>query len=126
MAVVNKNGVPSLASLLPQQGDRPSYMAAEDIEAGDACRITAAGVVRSIGAEDVDGFAAKSASEGESLTLFINQRIYYGSGLTPGASLYLDTVTAGALNTTVGAGANAKPVARVVDTDKIQVLQRFA
>jgi hypothetical protein len=128
MAVVAKGTrKPSVCSLNGPQSNFDPQIAAEDIEAGDACRGTPAGVVRSIGDDPIDGYAAKDASASDPVTLVHGERMRYGSGLTVGTNLYLDTVTAGRLNTTAGAAGtmNAQPAARVVQTDVIQLLQRF-
>lgn len=124
--LVDKAGTPSLCSLNGQQADFDPQIAAEDIEAGDACRNTAAGAVRSVDDDEIDGYAAKDASAGDPVTLIHGQRMRYGAGLAVGTSLFLDAAQAGRLNTTRGAGLNAVPAARVVAPDVIQLLQRFA
>lgn len=126
--LVDKGGTPSVCSLNGQQADFDPQIAAADIEAGDACRITAAGAVPSVANENIDGYAAKDATDGDPVTLIHGQRMRYGAGLTPGTNLYLDAALPGRLNTTAGAGgtANAVAAARVVGPNVIQLLQRFA
>lgn len=126
MAIVAIGTRQKLSSLNPPQGNIiAGNYAAEDIAYGAPCRIAADGVHNSIGVDDVDGFALKEASAGEPVSLLKGgERMRYGTGLAVGTNLYLDTGTAGRLNTTQGATLNATRVARVVESNVIAVYER--
>lgn len=128
MAAVAKSGTPSLATLDP--GSEcfvgSNLVAGEDVAAGDACYIKGSdGLVwRSVGtaaneASKVHGYAAKVAKSGRAITLMADVVFHYGSGLTPGASYYLDTA-AGGLNTVATTGGTT-PVAHAVDSTRVRV-----
>ena len=126
MAIVAEGTRKKLSSLNPPQGNViAGHNAAAEITYGMPCRITAAGVVPSVGAEDVDGFALGETGIGEPISLLKGgERLRYGSGLAVGTNLYLDPATPGRLNTTQGAGDNATRVARVIEPHVIAVYER--
>lgn len=124
MALVSKSGTPSLSTVMPQQSNviGSGSRAGETISAGDACFIASTGLVwRCEG--DVEakavahGIAARDAASGEAVTLYRYVEFHYGSGLTPGAPLYLSD-TAGALDTDPATIDNG-PVAFAVDATRI-------
>lgn len=125
MALIAKSGTPSLASVLPPQSCivGSGLKTGEDIAAGDVCYIAADGtVMRSNGTADnaaavARGIAAREAKSGEAVTLYRNVEFHYGSGLTPGADLYVGA-TAGRLDDGATTGGTA-PVAFVVDSSRI-------
>lgn len=125
MALIAKSGTPSLSSVLPPQNCiiGSGLKAGEDIAAGDVCYIASDGtVMRSNGtaanaAAQADGIAAREAKSGEAVTLYRNVTFHYGSGLTPGARLYVGA-TAGRLDDASTTGGTA-PVAFVVDGSRI-------
>lgn len=105
MATITKVGSPSLTSVLPPQNTTiVGLYAGEDIAAGDVCYINAdATIMRSSGVQ-VDplnptdselaaarayGIALTSAAAGEAITISRNINLRYGTGLTPGARLYV-------------------------------------
>ena len=125
MALIAKSGTPSLASPHPTGGDLiRGLKAGEAIEAGDVCYIADDGtIMRSVGTADdakavAFGIAAGKTPAGEAVTLFRNVSIHYGSGLTPGAPLYVGA-TAGRLDDGATTGGTAV-VARVIDATRIQ------
>jgi hypothetical protein len=128
MAVIAKSGTPSLSSVLPGQDKTISgLLAGEAIAAGDACYINADGkVYKSTGAAanaaaKVDGFAAREAGIGEAVTLVFDVNFRYGSGMTPGARIYL-AATAGLIDNAATTGGTA-PIGFCVDATRIRVWQ---
>jgi hypothetical protein len=126
MALVAKNGTPSLASETPKGANRINgLLAGEDITAGDACYINADGTVRlsngtaNNAAAVFRGMAAGNAKTGEAITVYRNVTFHYGSGLTPGASYYV-AATAGRLDTATTTGGTTE-VAYAVDATRIYV-----
>lgn len=129
MADIAKSGTPSLSSVLPGQDKTISgLLAGEAIAAGDACYIKSDGKVwKATGAAanaaaKVDGFAATAAPVGEAVTLVFDVNFYYGSGMTPGARIYLSGATAGAIADAASTGGTA-PVGFVVDATRVRVWQ---
>jgi hypothetical protein len=73
-------------------------------------------------AAELDGFTGKSYAAGEPVTLWGRGIIFeYGTGLTPGAVLYIGT-TAGRLDTAATTG-DAVGVARVISATHIRVIR---
>ncbi len=130
MADVSKSGTPSIATLGPIPGANklPTLTAGEALAAGDACYIKSDGKVwKSTGAAanaaaKVDGFTPYAVASGETVTLFFNLTLNYGSGLTPGASYFLSGATAGALADAASTGGTA-PVAFAIDATRVYVFQ---
>lgn len=130
MAEIAKSGTPSLATVGPDPGacKLPTLLAGENIAAGDACYIKSDGLVwRSTGAAvaaaaKVDGFAPTKANAGEPITLVYHVALNYGSGLTPGARLYLSGATVGGLADAASIGGTA-PVGFAIDATRIFALQ---
>lgn len=124
MTLIVKAGTPSLSSVQPSQNNQiVGLLAGEKIAAGDVCYIASDGTVKlSDGTEagaaaEADGIAAMAAAAGEAVTLYRHVNFHYGSGLTPGARLYVGT-TAGRLDDAPTTGGIA-PVAFVVDGTRI-------
>lgn len=125
MVAIAKVGTPSLASLTPGQDKTINgLVAGEAIAAGDACYINAADgkAWRSTGtavnaAAKVRGYALGPAGVNEPVTLVYDVVMRYGSGLTPGADVFLDTA-AGGLNTAATTGGTA-PIGWVRDATRI-------
>lgn len=128
MATIAKAGIPSLASVLPPQNQQlAGLLAGEAIAAGDACYIKTDGKIwRSIGtavnaAAKCDGFALEACNVGEAVTIMWDVNLKYGSGMTPGARLFVSG-TAGALDDVATVGGTA-PVGYVVDGTRVHVFQ---
>lgn len=126
MAAIAKSGTPSFSSLLVPQKDRlTGLLAGEALSAGDACYIASGGtVMKATGtaanaAAKVRGFAAQDTASGEAVTLIMDANWRYGAGLTPGASVFLDT-TAGGLNDAATTGGTA-PIGFVIDATRIRL-----
>jgi hypothetical protein len=127
MAAITKSGTPSLTTVLPGAGHRvgSGLLAGEAIAAGDPCYIKndgkawlATGAAANAAAK-VAGFAAVAAAVGEAVTLYTDVEFRYGSGLTPGAQVFLGA-TAGALADAASTGGTA-PIGLVVDATRIRV-----
>lgn len=132
MVTINKSGTPSLTSVLPPQNTTiVGLYAGEAIAAGDVCYINADGtIMRSSGAQvdslnptdaelaaaRADGIALMAASSGEAITIARHINMRYGSGLTPGARLYVGE-SAGSLEDAPSDGGTA-PVAFVLHDGK--------
>jgi hypothetical protein len=130
MTLVAKSGTPSLSSLTPPQNDQiAGLVAGEDIAAGDVCYIHSDGTVRrSNGTADnaaavAVGIAPTKAQSGQAVTLYRNVRFDYGSGLTPGAPLYV-AATAGRLDTATTTGGLV-PVAFCVTATRIHFVGTY-
>jgi hypothetical protein len=127
MADIAKSGTPSLSTtLLPNNCTLGGRLAGEAIAAGDACYIKSDGKIwKSTGAAanaaaKVRGYAFKAASVNEAVTLVWDVRFNYGSGLTPGAEVYLSGATAGALADAASTGGTAA-IGHVVDATRIEL-----
>jgi len=128
MAAVTKVNKPSLCSSLPPQSQQIAGLrAGEALGAGDACYINSSGVVmRSTGAAanaaaKVRGYAAEDCALGEAVTLFFDVNFAYGSGLTPGADVYLSGTTPGGLDTAASTGGTA-PIGYCIDATRIHLM----
>lgn len=106
-----------------------SLIAAEDLPAAAACHINSDGeVVQSNGTANdadahVDGFTPTDYKAGEPVTLYgRGVRFHYGSGLTPGANLYL--ATADGLLSDAATTGGTKPIARVISATDIVVFDK--
>jgi hypothetical protein len=127
MAAVAKSGTPSLSTRNPCPGHYvgSNLLTGEAISAGDPCYVKSDGKVwRSIGttadaAAKVDGWAAGAAALGEAVTLLTDVEFHWGSGMTPGARLYL-SLTAGTLSDATTAGGTGA-VAKAIDATRIRV-----
>jgi hypothetical protein len=126
MAEITK-GTASLASQTPPQHTRLSgLVAGEDLADCDACYIKNDGKVwRSTGAAanaaaKVRGFTFIRAKAGEAVTLVWDVNFRYGSGLTPGADLFLSGTVAGGLADAASTGGTA-PIGYVIDAGRIAV-----
>lgn len=103
--------------------------AGEDLDAAAPCYIKAADglVYMSNGtaaneAAGTDGFTPRAVKEGQPVTLSgKGSRFRYGSGLTPGAKLYIGA-TAGRLDTAATTG-DAVGVAKVINATDIRVIR---
>lgn len=126
MADITKVGTPSLSSVLPPQNCQISgLLAGEALGAGDLVYIKSDGtVMKSDGdsanaAAKCDGFAARAAAVGEAVTIMRNVTMRYGSGMTPGARVYVST-NAGLISDATTTGGTA-PVGFVVDATRIHI-----
>ena len=130
MAEISKVGTPSISTALPDGGDKVTgLLAGEALGAGDACYILAADgkVYRSTGASiaaaaKVRGFAARPAVAGDPVTLFVRANWRYGTGLSPGADVYLSGAVIGGLADAPSTGGTA-PVGFVVDATRIHLVR---
>lgn len=127
MAAVTLTGTPSLATVVPCQAHQiPGLLAGEAIFAGALCYIKSDGKVwlatgaAANAAAKVRGMAMQAAAVGESVTLYHGVRVRYGSGMTPGADLFLST--GGLIVDTATTGGTA-PIGFVVDATRIDVFQ---
>lgn len=123
MAVITKVGTPSLSSLLLSPENKISgLLAGEAIGPGDPCYVKNDGKVwKSLGAgvnaaAKVRGYALAAAQVGEAVTLMRQGEQRYGSGLTPGADVFL--AVAGGFDTAATTGGTA-PIGYAIDTTRI-------
>lgn len=131
MAAITRVGTPSPSSDIPQNC-KLTLPAGEAISAGDCCYIKSDGKFwRCEGDADAAaaqfyGMATAAASAGEPVTCAHSIRFRYGSGMTPGASVFLDpTATTG---DGLIADANAtvtQPIGLVIDATRIEIFQPF-
>jgi hypothetical protein len=123
-------GTPSLATPAPPHNASLTdpLIAGANLAAGRACTIRSTGLVHeATGAADdanaiIHGWTAKNYFAGQPVTLFDEVNFEYGSGLTPGAQLYLSATLTGRLNTVATTGGK-QPCAFVVSPDKIHVMR---
>jgi hypothetical protein len=105
VAEIAKSGTPAVSTPTPPTNTKiVGLVAGEDLAAGDACYIKASDgkIWRSTGAAanaaaKVRGYAATAMKAGEAVTLFRGVTWGYGSGLTPGADVFLSGAVAGGL-----------------------------
>ena len=127
MALATRGTVASIDAI---QGQKAPYIsglvAAEDLDALAACVIQADGTVAMSdgtaagAAAKFHGIAPKAYRAGEAVSLYgPGTRAEYGSGLTPGAPLYV-AATAGRLDTAATTGGTA-PVALAINDREIVV-----
>lgn len=129
MAAISKVGSPSLASMNLDPGAQklPALIAGEALAAGDACYVKSDGLIwRAIGtaanaAAKVRGYAPTLINVGEPVSLIFNVSVNYGSGLTPGADVFLGAA-AGGLDTAATTGGTA-PIGFVEDATRIYLYQ---
>jgi hypothetical protein len=126
MATIAKSGTPSLASVLPPQNNQfAGLLAGEAIAAGDLCYIKSDGKIwRSNGTAATApakfrGIALEACAVGEAVTIMHHVTMRYGSGMTPGADLFV-SATAGAIDDAATTGGTA-PIGFVVDATRIYV-----
>lgn len=129
MAAVAKSGTPSVCSQTPGREHQISgLVAGEAIAAGDGCYVKSDGKVwlstgaAANAAAKVRGYAFAAASVGEAVTLYHGVNWYYGSGLTPGADLFLSAATPGALSDVATTGGTA-PIGFVIDATRVHLAQ---
>lgn len=99
MAVIAKSGTPTVATGTPSfEHQFAGHVAAEAIAAGDACTINSDSEVAlwDVGLVYA-GIAAGPASVDEPVTLYHGVTFHYGSGLTPGAKVWLGVAGDGTL-----------------------------
>ena len=129
MAEITKVGKPTPSTPVPSPEHRiAGLLAGEALVAGDACRVNSDGkVYRSSGAAananaKVHGYAAVDTPIGEAVSLLFGMNFVYGSGLTPGASLFLSGTVAGGLADAASTGGTA-PIGFVVDPTRVHLRQ---
>lgn len=129
MAALAKTGTPSLCTTLPCDAHRISGMlAGEALVAGDACLINSAGaIVRSTGAANtaaarVHGYAALDTAIGESVTLYHDVNVNYGTGVVSGANYYLSATVPGGLDTAPTTGG-LTPIAFGLPGGRLRLLR---
>lgn len=117
MALIPKNGKPSLAAtLIPHTEQIPHLTAGEDLAAFDVVEIRTNGLVMKRTTGVPRGVASTDSQLGEGMTIYRNVRAGYGSGMTPGAAVYANAT--GGLDTVSGAGL--VEVGYAVDESRIQ------
>ncbi len=134
MTDIAKVGTPSLSSINPPQPNiMTGLLAGEDgIEAGDACYIKPSDgkIWRSVagGTDDeaqVVGFALFDADEDDHLEIAEDVTFEYGSGLTPGAQVFLST-NAGAICPIGDMDASAwMPIGRCLTATRIRLWRSY-
>ena len=128
MADIAKSGVPSLATVVPCPAHHHAgLLAGEAIAAGDLCYVKGSDgkVYKSTGAAaaapaQVDGMALQAAAINESVSLYYDVTVRYGSGLTPGAKLFLSGATAGLFADAASTGGTAW-VGKVITATRVYV-----
>ena len=121
-------GTPSLATPVPSSNSRITdpLIAGTNLAPGRACTIRSTGLVHeATGAADdanaiIHGWTPRNYFAGQTVTLVNDVNFEYGSGLTPGAQLYLSATSTGRLDTAPTTGGK-QPCAFVVSPDKIHV-----
>lgn len=126
MATVAKSGTPSISTTVPCPAHHISgLVAGAAIAAGDLCYIGSAGtVLQSNGtstgaAAKCDGIALQAAALGEAVSLYNDVNVRYGSGMTPGTRLYVQT-TAGLISDAATTGGTA-PIGFVIDATRVRI-----
>ncbi len=126
MADLAKSGTPSLCTLNPPPTCQLTLEAATDMVAGDMVYIASTGKftltdgTSANAAAPAWGMINRSCKAGQPVTAYHSVEFRYGSGLTPGARYYVDTV-AGGLDTAATTGGTV-PVAIATSATNIYVL----
>ncbi len=131
MAEISKSGTPSLSVTLPAPNCQMSgLVAGEALGAFDACYVKNDGkVYKSNGtsanaAAQVDGWAAQAYASGDSdVTLYWDVRVRYGTGLTPGAKLYVSNSVAGGLADAATTGGSAHVAKVCADGVRVELMR---
>jgi len=131
MAEITKVGTPSLAVTLPAPNCQLSgQTAGEALGAFDAVYIKSDGKIwKATGAANnaaaqVDGWTAQSYASGDTdVTIYWDVRVRYGSGLTPGAKLYLSGTVAGGLADAASTGGTAHVAKVSADGVRVELLR---
>lgn len=128
MAAVAKSGTPSISTDVPCHAHQITGLrAGQALTVGDPCYIKSDGKVwRSIGttadaAAKVDGWCLQTAALDEGVSLYSDVNIRWGSGMTPGARMYL-SLTAGTLSDAPTAGG-VTACAMAIDATRLRVWQ---
>jgi hypothetical protein len=126
MAQVTKVGTPSLSTVTPCPAHHISgLVAGEAIAAGDLVYIKSDGKVwlSDGGAADAEakvaGMVLQAAAVGEAVSIYMDVNVRYGSGLTPGAPLFL-SATDGTIADAATTGGTA-PIGYVIDATRIRI-----
>lgn len=129
MAEITKVNTPSITTVLPASNDKISgLLAGEALTVGAACYIKSDGKVwlstgaAANAAAKVDGYCMVGAAAGDAVTLVWNVNVQYGTGLTPGARVFLSGTVPGGLADAASTGGTA-PIGFVVDATRIRLLQ---
>jgi hypothetical protein len=126
MATVTKVGVPSISTTTPCPAHHISgLVAGEAIPAGSLVYIKSDGKVwladgSAADAEaQVAGMVLQAAALGEACSIYFDVNVRYGSGLTPGAKLFL-SATEGLIDDAATTGGTA-PIGFVIDATRIRI-----
>lgn len=127
MAAVTKVGTPSLSTVTPCHAHNISgLLAGEALAAGDLVYIKSDGLVwKSTGAAanaaaKVRGMVLVATAVGEACSIYHDVNVRYGSGLTPGADLFVSGATAGLIVDAASTGGTT-PIGFVIDGTRIRV-----
>lgn len=126
MAAVTLTGTPSLSTTNPCPAHHISgLLAGEALVAGDLVYIKSDGKVWKSdgGAADAEaavvGMVLVATAVGEACSIYFDVNIRYGTGLTPGAKLYL-SATDGLIADAASTGGTA-PIGVVIDATRIRI-----
>ncbi len=127
MADITKYGsTASISTAVPPTTSRlPGLVAGETLAEGDVVYIKASdGKLYKALAENSEkrfavGLAGEAASAGQPCTILRNLTVGYGSGLTPGAKVYVSGATAGAIADAATATYGTSPIGFCMDAKRI-------
>ncbi len=127
IAAVTKVGTPSLSTTVPCSAHQISGLkAGEALAAGDLVYIKSDGKVwKSTGAgvnaaAKVRGMVLVATALDEACSIYHDVNVRYGSGLTPGADLFVSGATAGLIVDAASTGGTA-PIGYVIDATRIRI-----
>lgn len=119
-------GTPSLSTVVPCAAHHISgLLAGEALLAGDLVYIKSDGKVWKAdgGAADAEaavrGMVLQATASGEACSIYFDVNVRYGSGMTPGAKLYL-SATDGLIDDAATTGGTA-PIGFVIDATRIRI-----
>lgn len=128
MATITKVGTPSLSTVVPCPAHQiAGLLTGEAIAAGDLVYIKSDGKIwKSDGSAadaeaQVRGMVLIATASGEAATIYHGVTVRYGSGMTPGAKLFL-SATDGLIDDAATTGGTA-PIGFVVDATRIHIFQ---
>jgi hypothetical protein len=124
-AITRATGGNTITTAVPPTTSRiPGHVAGETLEAGDVVYIKAAdgrlwkaSAINSE-AQYAVGIAGEAASAGQAVTLLRNISIGYGTGLTPGAKVFVSASSAGNIDSALTATYAPTPIGFVLGDGK--------
>lgn len=128
MATITKVGTPSISTTTPCPAHHISGLnAGEAIAAGDLVYVATTGLVMKANGTAATapararGMALQAAAINEGVSIYSGVNVRYGSGMTPGTSLFV-SATAGLIDDAATTGGTV-PIGFVIDATRIRIFE---